>query len=184
MASKSSVSKSRSARDQTRALDIQIQFMEGVVRRDPRYVEALQLLGSLLHESVRTNISFGDTTISDAEILVAIEKAGAGDFLRSLPEGLDTNVGEMGGKLSGGQRQRISLARALVGNPAILILDEVTSALDPKTEAEIIKNIVELGSEYTIIAITHRPAWTRVADHLYTVAGGQVRRSTAKKQKR
>ena len=139
---------------------------------------------SLLHESVRTNISFGDTTISDAEILVAIEKAGAGDFLRSLPEGLDTNVGEMGGKLSGGQRQRISLARALVGNPAILILDEVTSALDPKTEAEIIKNIVELGSEYTIIAITHRPAWTRVADHLYTVAGGQVRRSTAKKQKR
>jgi ATP-binding cassette, subfamily C, bacterial len=130
---------------------------------------------SLLHESVRTNISFGDTAISDAEILAAIEKAGAGDFLRSLPEGLDTNVGEMGGKLSGGQRQRISLARALVGNPAILILDEVTSALDPATEAEIIANIAALGGEYTIIAITHRPAWTKVADRLYQVSGGKVK---------
>ncbi len=135
---------------------------------------------SLLHESVRTNISFGDTAISDQEILSALEKAGAGDFLRSLPEGLDTNVGEMGGKLSGGQRQRISLARALVGNPAILILDEVTSALDPKTEADIIKNIVALGSQYTIIAITHRPAWTKVADHFYSVSGGHVKKLVAK----
>ena len=129
---------------------------------------------SLLHESVRTNISLGDTSISDTEILEAIEKAGAGEFLRSLPDGLDTNVGEMGGKLSGGQRQRISLARALVGNPAVLILDEVTSALDPGTEAEIIRNIAALGGDYTIIAITHRPAWTEVADSLYHVSGGQV----------
>ena len=139
---------------------------------------------SLLHESVRTNISFGDVTITDAQILAAIERAGAGDFLRSLPEGLDTNVGEMGGKLSGGQRQRISLARALVGKPAILILDEVTSALDPTTEAEIINNIAALGGEYTIIAITHRPAWTKVADRLYRVSGGQVavaKKTTTKK---
>jgi len=129
---------------------------------------------SLLHESVRTNISLGDASISDADILNAIEKAGAGEFLRSLPDGLDTNVGEMGGKLSGGQRQRISLARALVGNPAVLILDEVTSALDPATEAEIIRNIAALGGDYTIIAITHRPAWTEVADNLYHVSRGQV----------
>ena len=131
---------------------------------------------SLLHESVRTNISLGDATIPDSAILAAIEKAGAGDFLRSLPEGLDTNVGEMGGKFSGGQRQRISLARALVGNPAILILDEVTSALDPTTEAEIIRNIAALGGQYTIIAITHRPAWTKVADRLYRVAAGTVKK--------
>jgi ATP-binding cassette subfamily C protein len=129
---------------------------------------------SLLHESVRTNISLGDASISDVDILNAIEKAGAGEFLRSLPDGLDTNVGEMGGKLSGGQRQRISLARALVGNPAVLILDEVTSALDPATEAEIIRNIAALGGDYTIIAITHRPAWTEVADNLYHVSRGQV----------
>jgi ATP-binding cassette subfamily C protein len=130
---------------------------------------------SLLHASVRNNITFGDASIPDKEVLAAIERAGAMDFLQSLPEGLDTNVGEMGGKLSGGQRQRISLARALVGNPAVLILDEVTSALDPKTEAEIIKNIAALGGKYTIIAITHRPAWTDVADKLYHVAGGKVR---------
>lgn len=129
---------------------------------------------SLLHESVRTNISLGDTSIPDTDILTAIEKAGASEFLRSLPDGLDTNVGEMGGKLSGGQRQRISLARALVGNPAVLILDEVTSALDPATEAEIIKNIAALGGDYTIIAITHRPAWTDVADRLYHVSRGKV----------
>ena len=132
---------------------------------------------SLLHESVRTNISLGDTSVSDTDILNAIEKAGAGEFLRSLPEGLDTNVGEMGGKLSGGQRQRISLARALVGNPEVLILDEVTSALDPATESEIIRNIAALGGDYTIIAITHRPAWTEVADHLYHVSRGQVARA-------
>ncbi len=142
---------------------------------------------SLLHESVRTNISFGDATIADADIVEAMEKAGAGEFLRSLPEGLDTNVGEMGGKLSGGQRQRISLARALVGNPSILILDEVTSALDPTTEAEIIKNIAALGRQYTIIAITHRPAWTKVADRLYRVSAGTVKQvaiGAAKKSKR
>ena len=129
---------------------------------------------SLLHESVRVNISLGDTSISDTDILDAIDKAGAGEFLRSLPDGLDTNVGEMGGKLSGGQRQRISLARALVGNPEVLILDEVTSALDPATEAEIIRNIAALGGDYTIIAITHRPAWTEVADNLYHVSRGHV----------
>jgi ATP-binding cassette subfamily C protein len=142
---------------------------------------------SLLHESVRTNISFGDASIADADILEAMEKAGAGEFLRSLPEGLDTNVGEMGGKLSGGQRQRISLARALVGNPSIIILDEVTSALDPTTEAEIIKNIAALGRQYTIIAITHRPAWTKVADRLYRVSAGTVKQvaiGAAKKSKR
>jgi ATP-binding cassette, subfamily C, bacterial len=138
---------------------------------------------SLLHESVRINISLGDTSISDTAILDAIEKAGAGEFLRSLPDGLDTNVGEMGGKLSGGQRQRISLARALVGNPEVLILDEVTSALDPATEAEIIRNIAALGSEYTIIAITHRPAWTEVADSLYHVSRGHVTKAKTSGEK-
>jgi ATP-binding cassette subfamily C protein len=83
-------------------------------------------------------------------------------------------VGEMGSKLSGGQRQRISLARALVNRPRILILDEVTSALDPETEAEIVENIAGLRGVYTIVAITHRPAWTEIADRLYRVSDGQV----------
>jgi ATP-binding cassette subfamily C protein len=80
----------------------------------------------------------------------------------------------MGSKFSGGQRQRISLARALVTEPAILILDEVTSALDPATEAEIVENITELRGRYTIVVITHRPAWTRIADRLYKVSHGKV----------
>ena len=80
----------------------------------------------------------------------------------------------MGAKLSGGQRQRISLARALVGKPKLLILDEVTSALDPETELAICDNIASLAGRYTIVAITHRPAWTKIAAHIYKVEDGRV----------
>ena len=103
-----------------------------------------------------------------------LDQAGAREFIDSLPDGIETDVGEMGGRLSGGQRQRIALARALVTNPKILILDEVTSALDPETEAEIVSNIASLRGRYTIIAITHRPAWTKIADRLYTISKGHV----------
>jgi ATP-binding cassette subfamily C protein len=80
----------------------------------------------------------------------------------------------MGGKLSGGQRQRISLARALVRRPDMLILDEVTSALDPATEAEIIRNIAELSPRYTIVVITHHESWASIADQLYNIRTGQA----------
>jgi ATP-binding cassette, subfamily C, bacterial len=129
---------------------------------------------SLFHASIRENITLGDDSISDERVLAALAQAGAQDFINRLPEGLNSDVGEMGGKLSGGQRQRISLARALVADPQILILDEVTSALDPETEAEIVDNIAGLRGHYTIIAITHRPAWTKIADRLYSVADGRV----------
>ena len=80
----------------------------------------------------------------------------------------------MGMKLSGGQRQRISLARALVLRPRLLILDEVTSALDEETEAAICRNITDLSQMYTVVAITHRPAWIRIATRVYRVHGGAV----------
>ena len=92
--------------------------------------------------------------------------------MNALPDGLDTMVGEQGARLSGGQRQRISLARALAGDPKIIILDEVTSALDPKTEAEICRNIQALAGGYTIVSITHRKAWTMIATRLYRVEDG------------
>ena len=129
----------------------------------------------LFHDTIRTNITLGDPAVTEDAILAALDQAGASGFIASLPRGLDTVVGEMGGKLSGGQRQRISLARALVTKPELLILDEVTSALDPEVEAEIVANISRLRGHYTIIAITHRPAWTAIADRLYLVKAGQVR---------
>jgi ATP-binding cassette, subfamily C, bacterial len=130
----------------------------------------------LFHDTIRNNVSLGEDGVSDDAVREALQKAGALGFVESMPEGLDTDVGEHGGKLSGGQRQRIALARALIGEPEILILDEVTSALDPESEAEIIRNIAGLRSDYTIIAITHRPAWKDIADRLYLVSGGQVTR--------
>lgn len=128
----------------------------------------------LFHDTIHENISLSNPAVSTEAIVAALEQAGARDFIASLPQGLETDVGELGGRLSGGQRQRIALARALATNPKILILDEVTSALDPKTEAEIVNNIASLRGRYTIIAITHRPAWTKIADRLYTISKGHV----------
>lgn len=128
----------------------------------------------LFHDTIRENISLSNPDISADAVLAALDQAGAREFINAMPDGIETDVGEMGGRLSGGQRQRIALARALVTNPKILILDEVTSALDPETEAEIVSNIASLRGRYTIIAITHRPAWTKIADRLYTISKGHV----------
>jgi ATP-binding cassette, subfamily C, bacterial len=128
----------------------------------------------LFHDSIEANVSLYDPAISSEDVKHALTIAGAAGFVESLADGLQTDVGEMGGKLSGGQKQRISLARALVRNPKIIILDEVTSALDPETEAEIVRNILALRGKYTIIAITHRPAWTAIAERLYKVEAGRI----------
>lgn len=129
---------------------------------------------SLLHTTIAENLTLGDTTIDEKQIWKALEIAGAADFIRELPQGLSTNVGEIGSKLSGGQRQRIALARAIVASPKLLIFDEVTSALDPATEREICKRILALAGDFTIVAITHRSAWSAIATRLYNVAEGKV----------
>jgi ATP-binding cassette subfamily C protein len=134
---------------------------------------------TLFHDTVLANLTLGDPAISEEEARAALETAGAGPFVASLPEGLGTTVGERGMQLSGGQRQRIALARALLIKPKLLILDEVTSALDPATEAEICENVRALDGALTILAITHRPAWLEVADRVYDVAPNGVSLVTA-----
>jgi ATP-binding cassette, subfamily C, bacterial len=129
---------------------------------------------SLLHGSIRENVALGDAAIGDEAIRTALARAGADVLVSGPAHGLDSDVGEMGTKLSGGQRQRIALARALVLEPKLLILDEVTSALDPATEDQICREVAGLRGDYTIVAITHRPAWTAIADRLYKVEAGRV----------
>lgn len=127
----------------------------------------------LFNDSISANVTLGDPTISEEKVWEALTAAGALDFVRALPEGIDTPVGERGSRLSGGQRQRISIARALVHSPKLLILDEVTSALDPETEAGICRNIRALTERgITALAITHRDAWLAVADRIYHVEDG------------
>ncbi len=129
----------------------------------------------LLSGTVRDNIRLGQE-VSDEDIWRALELAGAAEFVRQLPDGLDTDLGERGVKLSGGQRQRLSLARALVRKPKLLILDEVTSALDPQTEQRLVDSITALArrENITVIAITHTDAWRNKADVLLRLQDGKA----------
>lgn len=129
----------------------------------------------LLHDSVKANLTLGDESVSDADIDYALRLAGADRFVSEMPEGLMTNVGEKGAKLSGGQRQRIALARALVKRPRLLILDEVTSALDPKTGAAIAAELARSAKDVAVLSITHRPEMLAVADRVFEVNAGRVR---------
>ncbi len=129
---------------------------------------------TLLRGTIADNIVLGDDKLTRDDIENALRLAGAFEFVSDLPQGIDTEIGTMGAKLSGGQRQRISLARALVHKPKLLLLDEVTSALDEATEAEICKNVKALSGSLTILAITHRPAWRKIAGHIYKITGGKA----------
>ncbi|MBX7145935.1 MAG: ABC transporter ATP-binding protein/permease [Alphaproteobacteria bacterium] len=128
----------------------------------------------LFHDSIINNITLGESKFTRHEVEEAIKAAGVWDYVYNSPEGLDTIVGERGTLMSGGQRQRIAIARALVHKPKLLILDEATSALDPETEASICKNIRALSGDFTILAITHQPAWVQTSDVVYHVAQQQV----------
>ncbi len=130
----------------------------------------------MLDDTIRANVAFGisDAEISDAEIWRAIKEASMEEFVKSLPNGLDTEIGERGVRLSGGQRQRIGIARALYRNPAILIFDEATSALDNETESMIMESIHHLHGQKTMIIIAHRLSTIEACDHVYRVKDGKV----------
>lgn len=128
----------------------------------------------LLHDSIYNNVTLGEPSIADADVDYALRAAGAWDFVSTMPEGVNTIVGERGTRLSGGQRQRIAIARALVHRPQLLILDEATSALDPKTEAAICQTLKELRGQLTILAISHQTALVDVADRVFRISGGSI----------
>jgi ATP-binding cassette, subfamily C, bacterial len=128
----------------------------------------------LFHDSIRRNVTLGDESITDEDVVRALRSAGAWKFVSELDNGIDTLIGEHGARLSGGQRQRIAIARALVAKPRLLVLDEVTTALDPTTEAEICGTLRDLAGAVTIVSISHQPAMRRVADVVYRVEHGRV----------
>jgi ATP-binding cassette subfamily C protein len=123
----------------------------------------------LFHDTIHVNVTLGNPEIPESSVTAALKSAGAWDFVCELPDGTKTPVGERGMKLSGGQRQRIAIARAIVRNPKLLILDEVTSALDPATEKEICLTLQQLKKRMTIFAISHQEAVVHFADHAHTL---------------
>ncbi|MEM7610591.1 MAG: ABC transporter ATP-binding protein [Pseudomonadota bacterium] len=128
----------------------------------------------LFHGSVRENIAYGRPDASDVEVLAAAEAAEAIEFINKLPEGLDTIVGEQGQKLSGGQRQRLSIARALLKDPPVLILDEATSAVDNETEAAIQRSLARISATRTTIIIAHRLSTIVDADQILVLENGRI----------
>lgn len=131
----------------------------------------------LFNDTVRRNITLGDEEISEDRVVRALRAADAWDFVRQRPEGLESEIGEKGGRLSGGQRQRLAIARALVGEPTLLVLDEATTALDQKTEQAICRTLLDLRSQLTILSISHQPAMREAADVVYELEKGAVGRS-------
>ncbi len=136
----------------------------GVVFEDP----------FLFSDSLRSNISYGRPDATDAEIEAAAASAEADKFIRALPEGYDTVVGERGLTLSGGQRQRVALARALITDPSVLVLDDATSSIDAKTEEEIHETLRHLMAGRTTLLVAHRRSTLRLAHRIVVVDEGAV----------
>jgi ATP-binding cassette, subfamily B, bacterial PglK len=132
----------------------------------------------MLDDTIRKNVAFGipEDEISEERLWEVLKEAQLDEFIKGLPKGLETGIGERGIRLSGGQRQRIGIARALYENPEVLILDEATSALDNDTEAAIMASINLLHGQKTLIIIAHRLQTIEKCDEVYRVEEGKIRR--------
>jgi ATP-binding cassette, subfamily B, bacterial len=128
----------------------------------------------LFHGTIAENIRYGDGEASDSQVIAAARAANAHDFIVGFPDGYDTMVGERGQSLSGGERQRISIARAILHNPRILILDEATSSVDTETEKQIQQALDHLVSGRTTFAIAHRLSTLQAADRLIVLEKGRI----------
>ena len=128
----------------------------------------------MFNDSLRNNLLLTHANASDTDIWRALERAHLRDLVTRMPNGLDTELGEDGIRLSGGEKQRLAIARALVGNPALLILDEATSALDTESERAVQDAIDTLSSTLTIVVVAHRLSTVRKADRILVMEGGQI----------
>jgi ABC-type multidrug transport system fused ATPase/permease subunit len=162
------------------------QIKEGGIRLDGKSIENIDIqhlrhnIGIVPQEvllfggSIEENIRYGKPEATRAEIEEAAQKANAWEFISSFPEGLETRVGERGIKLSGGQRQRIAIARAILKDPAILVLDEATSSLDSESERLVQDALDKLMENRTTIIIAHRLATVRKADRIFVIQQGVI----------
>lgn len=128
----------------------------------------------VFHANVRDNLRMARADAADADLVSAMERVGLGEWLRAAPQGLDTMVGERGRSLSSGERQRLALARALLADPRVLVLDEATGALDPDTERSVLEGLTPWLRARTVLCITHRPQVAELADRVITLRDGQV----------
>lgn len=130
----------------------------------------------IVDDSIRNNIAFGEEkgTINDEDVWQALKVAQLDEFVRGLPRGIDTRVGEFGVRFSGGQRQRLAIARAMYHNPEILVLDEATAALDNETENEVMKAIEALQGYKTLIVVAHRLTTVKKCDEIYEVRDKKI----------
>jgi ATP-binding cassette subfamily C protein len=130
--------------------------------------------GHLFHETIRSNLLLARPEASDDEIWDVLRRARLQDLIRSLPDGLDTMVGERGYRLSGGERQRMTIARLLLGHPRVVILDEATAALDSTNEAAVQAALSEALEGRTAVVIAHRLSTVRSADRILVIEGGRI----------
>jgi subfamily B ATP-binding cassette protein MsbA len=128
----------------------------------------------LFNDTVRNNIAYGDINKSDAEIIAAARAANAYDFIMKMDQGFGTLIGEQGARLSGGERQRLCIARALLKNAPILILDEATSSLDSEAELEVQKALENLMAGRTTLVIAHRLSTIHNADRIVVISNGRI----------
>ena len=136
---------------------------------------AIALQQSVLFSmTVEDNICYGQDNVERSDVIEAAKVACANDFIESMPNGYNTELGERGGKLSTGQRQRLSIARAILRNTPILILDEPTASLDAETEHKVIKNLADWGKNKVIFIVTHRLSTIRHADQIALLEDGAI----------
>jgi ATP-binding cassette, subfamily B, bacterial len=154
--------------------------LDGIDLRQLQLADLRQAIGLvsqdvfLFHGTVRENITYGSFDVTLSEVTAAAEIAEADEFICQLPQGYDTIIGERGQKLSGGQQQRLAIARAILKNPPVLILDEATSAVDNETEAAIQRSLEKITQNRTTIAIAHRLSTVRNADCIYVMDKGKL----------